>query len=76
MPIVTSALLYRDGADYWFLPTDPPRRSCRGPFLNEHLMRRALHDELGADVAETRTSVRPRFLCEVYGGAAGTVGKA
>jgi hypothetical protein len=58
----THALSYRHHDSFYFLPTDPEKRKWRGPFQNEFLMQRAMRNELGADVAETRTLVRPEFL--------------
>ena len=59
----TYALSYRDRDNaYYFLPTSPERRKWRGPFANKFLMQRAMKNELGSDVAETRTTIRPGFL--------------
>jgi hypothetical protein len=58
----TFALSYRNGAEYFFIPTVPPARDWRGPYPTESIMQRAMRSELGDDVAETRTVVRPGFL--------------
>jgi hypothetical protein len=58
----TYALSYRHHDSFYFLPTVPERRKWRGPFANEFLMQRAMTNELGSGVAETRTIVRPEFL--------------
>jgi hypothetical protein len=56
-------LSYRDGPYYYYLPTcRTPAKSWRGPFQNEQTLARAMRDELGDDVADTRTIVRPEFL--------------
>ena len=56
------ALSYRNGAEYFYIPTVPPANKWRGPFASEILMRRALCDELGHDVTERRTIIPPTFL--------------
>jgi hypothetical protein len=59
----TYALTYRDGSAFYFIPTSPrPANKWRGPFPNEPTMQRAMHDELGENIIETRTIVRPGFL--------------
>jgi hypothetical protein len=60
---LTFALSYRDhdGAHY-YLPTQPEARKWRGPFPNEHVMQRAMKNELGGGVIETRTTTRPVTL--------------
>jgi hypothetical protein len=57
------ALTYRDGGEFFYLPTCPqPAKKWRGPFPNEMTMQRAMRDELGEDIADTRTIVRPSFF--------------
>jgi hypothetical protein len=59
----TFALSYRDrDSAFFFIPTVPPARKWRGPFQNEFLMQRAMESELGADVTDIRTTMRPEFL--------------
>jgi hypothetical protein len=58
----TSALVHHDKRNmaYWYIPTDPPARSWRGPYPSLEYMRAAMRKELGGEPFENYTRIAPR----------------